>query len=119
MGFTHLNRNDPAIETWHGIFAKVRLALGVTGFGINEVRMPPGFEGVEHDESETGHEEVYLVLSGSGTATIDGDPIPLAEGDYLRVDASSRRLVVAGDAGLTFVVVGARQQPTYDGHSRL
>lgn len=119
MGYTHLNRNDPAIETWHGVFAKIRRALGTTAVGINEVRMPPGFEGVRHDEAETGHEEVYLVLSGSGTATIDGESLPLVEGDYLRVDPASTRLVTAGDEGLTFVVVGARPQPAYDGRASL
>lgn len=119
MGHTHLNRDDPAIETWHGVFAKVRRALGVTAFGINEVRMPPGFAGVEHDESETGHEEVYLVLVGGGTATVDGTPVVLTEGDYLRVDPGSTRLLVAGDEGLTFLVVGARPQPGYDGRPSL
>ena len=40
------------------MFFKIRRALGTTAFGINEFRMPAGFEGPEHDEVETGHEEV-------------------------------------------------------------
>ena len=36
---------------------------------------PPGIEGPEHDEVDTGHEEVYIVLEGSGTFTIDGEAV--------------------------------------------
>jgi len=31
------------------------------------VRLPADPEGIEHDEVETGHEEVYIVLEGGGT----------------------------------------------------
>jgi uncharacterized cupin superfamily protein len=119
MAYTHLPHDDPSVEDFRGIFFKIRRALGTTAFGLNEVRMPPGFEGVEHDEQETGHEEVYVVLAGDGTATIDGEEVAIAAGDYLRVDAPSNRKLVAGDAGLTFVVVGAKPLPAYDGREAL
>ena len=79
----------------------------------------PGIEGFEHDETETGHEEVYIVLDGDGTFTVDGDAVAVVTGDYLRVDAEAVRKVVAGEDGLTFVVVAARPQAEYDGRPSL
>ena len=119
MRYTLVNRDDPSIENFRGMFFKVRRALGTTAFGINEVRMPPGFEGPEHDEVETGHEEVYIVLEGSGTFTIDGEAVAVSSGVYLRVDAETTRQTIAGADGLTFVVVAAKPQPTYDGRPSL
>ena len=81
--------------------------------------MPPGFEGPEHDEEATGHEEVYVVLAGSGTATVDGEAVPLKTGDYLRVGVSVTRQVVAGPDGLTFIAVGGQPKPAYDGRATL
>jgi quercetin dioxygenase-like cupin family protein len=119
MGYTLVHRDDPSIENFRGVFFKIRRSLGTTAFGINEVRLPAGLEGIEHDEVETGHEEVYIVLEGEGTITVDGEPVSLATGDYLRVDAAATRLAVAGPNGLTFVVVAGKPLPEYDGRPSL
>jgi uncharacterized cupin superfamily protein len=119
MGYTLLNRDDPSIESFRGAFYKMRKALGTTAFGINEIRLPPNTAGVEHDEQDTGHEEVYVVLEGSGTFTIDGEAVEVAEGDYLRVDSASNRVVVGGDDGLAFLAVGAQPKREHDGRASL
>jgi quercetin dioxygenase-like cupin family protein len=119
MGYTLVNHDDPSVESFRGMFFKIRRALGTTAFGINEIRLPAGSEGIEHDETETGHEEVYIVTDGGGTFTIDGEAVEVAAGDYLRIDAEARRIVVAGDDGIRFVVVAAQPQPTYDGRAVL
>jgi len=119
MGYTLINRDDPSIESFRGAFFKIRRALGTTALGINEVRLPAGADGIEHDEVETGHEEVYIVLEGSGTFTIDGESVEVVGGDYLRVDADATRKAVAGPEGLTFVVVAAKPRAEYDGRASL
>ena len=119
MAYTLLHEGDASIESFRGVFMKMRRALGTTAFGLNELRLPPGAEGVEHDETTTGHEEVYVVLSGGGTFTIDGEDVSVTEGDYLRVDPPSTRRVVAGPEGLRFIVIGAKPQPEYDGRESL
>ena len=119
MGYTLLPKDDASIESFRDVFLKIRRALGTTAFGLNELRMPPGFEGVEHDESQTGHEEVYCALDGSGTFTIDGEEVPLEAGGYLRVDAEATRKGVAGPEGLHFIVIGAKPKPSYDGRESL
>ena len=119
MGYTLVNHDDPSVESFRDAFFKMRRALGTTAFGINEVRLQAGLDGIEHDEATTGHEEVYIVLEGSGTMTVDGAAVAIGGGDYLRVDAESTRLVTAGSAGLTYVVVAAKPMPEYDGRPSL
>ena len=119
MSYTLINRDDPSIESFRGAFFKIRRALGTTAFGLNEIRLPAGAAGVEHDEADTGHEEVYIVIEGSGTFTVDGEAVAVASGDYLRVDVASVRQPVAGPEGLTFVVAAAKPQDEYDGRPSL
>jgi mannose-6-phosphate isomerase-like protein (cupin superfamily) len=119
MGYTLVNHDDPTVESFRGAFYKMRKALGTNAFGINEIRLPAGAQGVEHDESDTGHEEVYVVLEGAGTFAIDGESVAVGEGDYLRVDASATRQVTAGGDGLVFLAVAGQPKPEYDGRSSL
>jgi uncharacterized cupin superfamily protein len=119
VAYTLLHEGDPSIESIQGVFFKMRRALGTTAFGINEVRVPPGGTGREHDEADTGHEEVYAVLEGAGTFAIDGENIAVSAGDYLRVDAAATRQVSGGPQGLRFIVIGAQPKPAYDGRESL
>jgi uncharacterized cupin superfamily protein len=85
----------------------VRRELGVMAFGINWIELPPDVEGREHDESSSGQEEVNVVVRGSGTYRIDGEELPVREGDFLRFDPETRRCPVAGPNGMTLLAVGA------------
>jgi hypothetical protein len=86
----------------------VRRELGVEAFGINWYELGPNVVGREHDESDTGQEEVNVVVHGSGVYRIDGEEIPVRAGAFLRFDPETRRCPIAGADGLTFVAVGAR-----------
>jgi quercetin dioxygenase-like cupin family protein len=119
IGYTLINRDDPSIESFRGAFFKIRRALGTTAFGLNEIRLPAGAKGSEHNEVETGHEEVYIVIGGGGIFTIDGEAVTVAEGDYLRVDSDATRQAIAGVDGLTFVVAAGKPKPEYDGRASL
>jgi mannose-6-phosphate isomerase-like protein (cupin superfamily) len=92
----------------------VRRRLGVRAFGINWFDLAPQVVGREHDESETGQEEVYVVVRGSGTLTVDGETISLRPGIFVRVDPHSRRVPTAGDDGLTLVAVGSPTREAYE-----
>ena len=107
MGYTLLDGDDPSVEVFKGVFRKVRLALGVSAFGINEIRLPAGAQGRGHDEEEYAEEEVYVGLAGGGTVTVDGEVLEFGTGKYLRLDPSSTRVVEAGPDGLTFLAIGA------------
>jgi uncharacterized cupin superfamily protein len=44
----------------------VRRKLGVEAFGVNWFELSPGALGREHDEVDSGQEEVAVVVRGSG-----------------------------------------------------
>ena len=56
----------------------VRRELGVEAFGINWFELPPNADGREHDESDSGQEEVNVVVRGSGTYRVEGETFRFA-----------------------------------------
>jgi mannose-6-phosphate isomerase-like protein (cupin superfamily) len=107
IGMPHTALDSAAIEAEReGRLRRVRTALGVTAFGINELRLPPGASGSLHDESATGQEEVYYVLEGSGTMAVDGEEVELRPGRYVFVAPGTPRQLTAGDDGLTWLCIG-------------
>ena len=109
MGYSVLSVEDIEGAGPGGAVRFVRRALGVEAFGINWFDLPPGAEGREHDESESGQEEVSVVVAGSGHWRVDGSEIPATVGTFIRFDAETSRCAVAGPNGMTFVSVGSRR----------
>ena len=109
MGYSivHLDDIDPAGPG--GAVRFVRRELGVEAFGINWFELPPNAEGHEHDEADSGQEEVNVVVSGSGIYRVDGEEIPVRAGSFLRFDPETTRCPVAGPDGMTLLAVGARR----------
>ncbi|MDX6491160.1 MAG: hypothetical protein QOD43_1405 [Gaiellaceae bacterium] len=92
-----------------GVVRFVRRELGVEAFGINWFELPPNATGNEHDEGETGQEEVNVIIRGSGAYWVDGKEVSVREGTCLRFDPETTRVPVAGPEGMTFIGVGARR----------
>ena len=63
----------------------LRRAVGATAFGFNWFELGPGSEGPEHDETDSKQEEVMIVLSGEGTLSVDGEALPLAPRQVVRL----------------------------------
>ena len=114
MGYDVVDVNDLEGEGPGGAVRFVRRRLIASAFGINWYDLLPGTIGREHDETESGQEEVYVTVRGSGTITIDGEVVPLRTGTFVRVDPGSTRVPQAGDAGLTFVAVGSPPGGRYE-----
>ena len=64
------------LDELDGVVKKLRRALGVTAFGVNYFDLPPGAEGLEHNETQTNQEEVYVYVKGSGRLRLPLEPIP-------------------------------------------
>jgi quercetin dioxygenase-like cupin family protein len=107
MGYSTVNVDDIERAGPGGAVRFVRRELGVQAFGINWFELPPGAEGREHDETASGQEEVSVVVRGSGHWRVDGEPVAVREGSFIRFDPESVRCPVAGPEGMTFVAVGA------------
>jgi hypothetical protein len=87
----------------------VRRALGIQAFGINWIELGPNVVGREHDEADTGQEEVSVVVRGSGVYRIDGLDVEVSAGWILRFDPETKRVPIAGPDGMTFIAIGARR----------
>jgi len=109
MGYSVVNVGELEPAGPGGAVRFVRRELGVEAFGINWYEIPPNTEGREHDEQESGQEEVNVVIRGSGVYRIDGEEVPVREGTFLRFDPETTRMPVAGPEGLTMIAIGARR----------
>lgn len=101
----HLDEIEPGGPG--GAVRFVRRELGVEAFGITWIELPKGVVGREHDERESGQEEVAVVISGSGAYRIDGQVVPVRAGSFLRFDPETTRCPVAGPDGMTLLAIGA------------
>jgi mannose-6-phosphate isomerase-like protein (cupin superfamily) len=98
-----------------GGFKRARAELGVESFGMNVIDMPPGFENYpEHDHSEGGVEEVYIVLRGSAQMNVDGESIAMDPDTMVRVGAAARRKIVPGDKGVRLLALGGTPGAAYE-----
>ena len=67
--------------------------------------MAPGYV-LPFGHRHGNHEEVYLVLSGSGRAKLDGEAHELKQWDALRVASPVTRGFAAGPDGMEILVIG-------------
>ena len=74
---------------------------------MNQFDNEPNQAGKEHDERESGQEEIYTALRGAGVIVVDGEEVPLEPGRYVLVEPGTTRQVVAGPDGLSYLIVGA------------
>ena len=79
-------------------FVPLRRALGVSSFGLNQIVLRPGERGRIHAHER--QEEVYVVLRGTLTVEIEGEPHDLATDEAMRVAPGVRRRIVNRGPGV-------------------
>ena len=92
---------------WEERRKPIARTLGAQAIRLNRFDSQPGQAGTEHDESQTGQEEIYIPVAGRGWIRIDGEEVELEPGRFVLVSADATRQVIASDEGLSYVVVGA------------
>jgi uncharacterized cupin superfamily protein len=86
-------------------FVSLRRQLGVSSFGLNEIVLTPGQRGRIHLHER--QEEVFLVLGGTLTISIEGEEQTLEKGELIRVGPAIRRqLINASDETLLLLALG-------------
>jgi hypothetical protein len=109
VGYSQVHVDEIEPSGPGGAVRFVRRELGVEAFGINWYELGPNVVGREHDEIDTGQEEVNVVIRGSGVYRIDGEEeVSVRAGTFLRFDPDTTRVPVAGRDGMTIIAVGAR-----------
>jgi hypothetical protein len=92
----------------------VRQHLDITAFGVNAFRATAvgGKLINEHDETgglgASGQQELYVVLNGAATFSIDGESVEAPAGSFVFVrEPAAKRGAVATEAGTTVLAIGS------------
>lgn len=91
------------------VWKPIRKTLGVTAFGINAYAAANAGDEVveEHDETALGHEEIYAVVRGHATFTVDEEEVDAPAGTLVYLDdPAQKRHAVAKEPGTMVLAVG-------------
>ena len=97
---------DELPALWEGMARLVRAGLGITAFGANVFELPPDYLTESHDEADSGQQELYVALRGSGAVVIGDARVPLDGEHMVRVDAGIDRALASGPEGLRVLCIG-------------
>ena len=86
MGYSMVQIGDIEPAGPGGVVRFLRREIGAQAFGVNWFELPPNAEGRGHDESQTGQEEVNIIIRGSGTYMVGDEQLEVREGTALRFD---------------------------------
>jgi quercetin dioxygenase-like cupin family protein len=104
MSYTEKRYND--VEELAPGMHFLRDELDCDNLGITVIDVGGEWQGKTHDHAEEGHEEVYLLMEGAGSLTVDGEKVTLDPGKAVRVDPDATRQLQFAEAS-AMVVVGA------------
>jgi uncharacterized cupin superfamily protein len=97
---------DELPTLWDGFAKLVRAGLDITAFGANIMDLPPDYSTASHDEADSGQQELYVALRGSGSVDIEDTRQPLDADHLVRVDAGTARVLTSGPEGLRVLCIG-------------
>jgi len=109
-------RFDEMEGIFGGFFLRTRAELGVSSFGMQILNFPPnsGDAYPNHDHSESGQEEVYIVLEGAADFDIEGETVHLEPKMALRVGATTKRKISSGEEGAQILALGGTPGAAYE-----
>ena len=97
---------DELPALWDGFARLVGAGLDITAFGVNVMELPPDYATEAHDEADTGQQELYVALRGSGAVVAGERRLALDAEHLVRVDAGVDRVLTSGPEGLRVLCVG-------------
>jgi mannose-6-phosphate isomerase-like protein (cupin superfamily) len=101
---------DSFTKGWHS----VRWHLGIEGFGVNAItRNKDEWLTKEHDELETGQQELFVILEGHAEFTLDGEKLDAPTGIAIAVDPEVKRSADALVSPTTMLIIGAPTGKSY------
>jgi uncharacterized cupin superfamily protein len=119
-GYTIVNLmeiENGAVEGGSTLEARfVRSHLDSEHIGVSHFRYAPGRRSAK-GHSHKQQEEVYLVLSGSGSVKLDDERFDLRTWDVVRVAPATVRGFAAGTDGLELLAIGSDRPEGGDGVS--
>ena len=99
------------------LWRPVRRTLDIGAFGINAYVAPNVGDDVveEHTERSLGHEEVYVVLAGRATFTLDDETLDAPAGTLVFIrDVDVKRHARAEEPGTSVLAIGGPRDAAYE-----
>lgn len=110
-----VKRIDEMDTAFLGSFKRARAELGVESFGMQVIDLPPNFDRYpEHDHADSGQEEVFVALRGSGAVEVGDERLPLDAESIVRVGPAETRKIVSGPEGLRLLALGGTPGQVYE-----
>jgi uncharacterized cupin superfamily protein len=97
------------VTTAYGRWQALNTPLGLSGFGVNAFTADIG-ESLDssHDETESGQQELYVVLTGSAVVTVDGVEHVANPGTLIAApDPATVRSLRVLESGTRILCIGA------------
>ena len=116
-GITSIEELEMAQLAGAARWAGIRRHFDIQSFGVNGWTGAEAGDDVigEHEEKGTGHEELYVVLSGRATFTLDGETVDGPPGTVVFVrDTSVKRRAVAEEPDTRILAVGAKRGEVFE-----
>jgi mannose-6-phosphate isomerase-like protein (cupin superfamily) len=114
-GVSDVNEIPPVKPDWPQTWKSVRHHFGVTAFGINAVTKDAGNVLIpEHDESESGQQEVYFVHAGEVRATMDGEAVTVGAGGIIALEPQVKRKIESTATPTTLIAIGGTPGRAYE-----
>lgn len=109
------NLDEIAAAKWPH-WMPVRHYFSIDAFGVNAYRAKAGASAVpEHDESASGHVELFYVAAGSATFTVDGEEVDAPAGTFVYIeDPAAKRAAKATADDTVVVAMGSVRGKPYE-----
>jgi hypothetical protein len=104
-------------DLWDGFAKLVRQGMGIEGFGAQIMDLPPDYSTKSHNESDSGQQELYVALRGSGAVVVHGDEderLTLDTEHLVAVDPDHDRTLTSGSDGMRVLCIGGAPGKPYE-----
>ena len=110
-----LDEIPPVKPDWPATWKSVRHHFGITAFGVNAVTKDEGNVLIpEHDETESGQQELYFVHAGEVKATLDGEEVRVPAGSAVHCEPGAKRKFESAASPTTLIVIGGTPGAAYE-----
>jgi mannose-6-phosphate isomerase-like protein (cupin superfamily) len=104
-------RAEAGDPTWHPI----RHHLDIGAFGVNAWSGDEGAEVIESHTEASGHEELYVVVSGRAAFTLDGEEVDAPAGTLVYAPGpETQRVAVAREPGTIVLALGGWRDRAFE-----
>jgi len=113
----HLDEIDE-IDNGRCPWRPVRHHFGITSFGVNAWTAGAAGDRIinEHDESDDGSEELYLVQQGRAVFELDGERLDAPAGTFVFAPSGVKRTAFAEEPRTTIIALGGIPGKAYEPH---